>query len=98
MRNALTVATPAMPKRPAEDTENRGELERLVVEPAENGFTVHCEFEPEKVDPKLDRYNQMPEPEEMVFESIDTALAYISTMLKGQADSEANEDKKKPAK
>ena len=54
MRNALTVATPAMPKRPAEDTENRGELERLVIEPAENGFSVRAEFEPDKIDPKFD--------------------------------------------
>ena len=103
MKNALAIPAPSMPKgkmkpRPKEDTENRGELERLVIEPAENGFSVRAEFEPESIDPKFDRYNQMPEPEEMVFESVETALAYITTMMKGQADYEATEDVKPAGK
>ena len=100
MKNALAIQlpSPSKAKRPPEDTENRGELERLVIEPAENGFSVRAEFEPDKIDPKFDRFSQEPEPEEMVFESVDTALAYVAKMMKGQAADEASEGKKPAGK
>lgn len=70
---------------------NRGEVSSIRIEPAENGFSVETCFEPKAIDPKIDRYNQMPESEQMVFETPESALAYVGKMLKGQADAEAAE-------
>ena len=94
--NALAMPAPiekAVSKRPKEDTENRGELNRVEIEVTENGFVTRCSFDPEKINPKLDRYSQMPEDEKMSFETPETALAYVGKLLKGQSDYEEQEGK-----
>jgi hypothetical protein len=105
MKNALEVSPADVPmttkKRPAEDTDNRGELNSINIEMTENGCIVRCSFDPKKLDPKRSRYDQMPEDEKYSFDDPDKALAYIGKMLKGHADDEAAEEsggKKKPAK
>lgn len=101
MKNALameptSVPMPKMRGRKSADANNRGELECIQIDVAENGFEIVCRFEPKNVDPKIDRYNQMPEPEKKVFESTDSALAYLKGMMNGQTNYEAEEEK--PAK
>lgn len=91
MNNALTMPTPAAPKAKSKskdsDSDNRGELSCIRIEPAENGWSVCCSYDPEKIDPKYDRYSQMPEEEEMVFESEASAGAYVLSAMKGRSGS-----------
>jgi hypothetical protein len=99
MNNALSTSSmpmqmpaPKAPKgkaKPAGD--NRGELNRISIEPTENGFEVSCSFDPLKVNPKFDRYSQCPEDEKMSFESTGSAIAYVTKQMSGQTDAEAGE-------
>jgi hypothetical protein len=104
MKNALTISPaevqmPSKAKRPASDTVNRGETNRISIEFTENGFSVVTSFDPEKIDPKLERWNQMPDDEKMSFNDCEAAEAYICGLMKEHMDYEASEGKgeKKPA-
>ena len=94
MKNALAVALPSPKKmkRPAADTDNRGELNNINVEMTENGCIVRCSFDPDKIDPKMDRYSQMPEDEKYSFDDIGKASEYIKGMMTDQMDHESGED------
>lgn len=90
MKNALAIApTEAMPRMPKgkkkSGDDNRGAVDEISIRPADNGgATVRCSFEPKHVDPKRDRWSQMPEPEECVFESIEKALEHVNKLFKGE--------------
>lgn len=101
MNNALTMAAPAAPKAKSKpkaesDSDNRGELNCIKITPTENGFSVCSYFDPEKIDAKRDMYSQMPEDEEMSFESGPAALAYVTKMMSEHGSYES-EDKKSAA-
>lgn len=83
--NAL--ASPAITKAAASDKRNRGELQRCSIEPAENGFTVRCDYAPKKAG-KGD-FGYM-DPEIMVFETAKGALAYVKTTLEGHESYEGS--------
>lgn len=105
MKNALELPAPIAPSssytkssgkaKKHEHGDNRGELEEITIRPASNGFTVCCRFEPAVLDPKIDRYNQTPEPEEMVFNTVEDALMYAGKRMRG--DKSGAEKSKKPA-
>ena len=97
MKNALSISPASVPapkklKRPSDDTGNRGELDSINVEMTENGCIVRCSFEPKDIDPKQDRFSQMPEDEKYSFDDVDKAGAYVIGMMKGQMDYEAKEN------
>lgn len=86
--NAL--ASPAITKAAASDKRNRGELQRCSIEPAENGFTVRCDYEPKK--PKKGMDMGYVEPEIMVFETAKATLAYVKQTLEGHESYEGGAD------
>jgi hypothetical protein len=100
MNNALVSPSP-MPYMPAPKAagsantkpagDNRGELNEISVQPTENGFEVTCSYDPKKVNPKLARYDQMPEDTKMSFESPESAIAYVTKQMGGASDAEASE-------
>ena len=101
MNNALTMSSPApsSSRRPKEDTENRGECNCIGIDFTENGFATRASFDPEKIDPKKDRYSQMPEDEKFTFGSgavptkteADNVLAYIKELLYKHVGEEVGE-------
>lgn len=101
MNNALTmrVEAPTQAKRPKEDTENRGECCCISIDFTENGFATRASFDPEKIDPKKDRYSQMPEDEKFTFGSgavptkteADNVLSYIKELLYAHVGEEVAE-------
>lgn len=103
MRNALAISAASIPlpqskgkSKKVEDDDNRGESTRLVIEFTENGFNTCVSFEPETIDPKLDRYSQTPEDEEMSFggkSALDEGVPYITAMIQKHLGYEAAEDK-----
>ena len=99
MKNALAVSAPSLPKgkgkKKVEDDDNRGELTRLVIEFTENGFDTCVSFEPAEIDPKFDRYNQLPEDEEFSWgdKQTDEGLTYVSELVKKHLGYEASDDK-----
>lgn len=102
MKNALSISPADVPskgrsaKRPKEDSANRGELNGINIELTENGCIVRCSFDPETVDPKRPRYEQMmPEDEKYSFDDREKACEYVRTMLAGAADSEDEESSAK---
>lgn len=103
MNNALAMqsapsAPPARRTTTDSDDKNRGEVSRLAIELADNGgIMVRASFEPKKINPKFDRYSQLPEDEEMAFETVDRALAYIRKMLVSGSEEEKTEARPEPA-
>ncbi len=103
--NALSISpadiTSPM-RRPKEDTENRGECCCISIEFTENGFATRASFDPEKIDPKMDRFSQMPEDEKFTFGSgsvptkqeADNVLAYLKELLYAHCGEEMAEMKK----
>jgi len=70
-------------KEKPEKKDSGGELRRISIEPAENGYTVICEREPKKTkgkgnEPMCCTYQ---EPEKYVFESVESVLEYIKGEL-----------------
>ncbi len=89
MKNALAIpptqAMPKMSKSKKSNGDNRGAVDEISIRPADNGgATVRCSFEPKHVDPKRNRWDQMPEPEECVFESIEKALEHVGKRFRGE--------------
>lgn len=100
MTNAFNMPAPASagPRAPRakkkEDDDNRGEASGLRIRFVENGFETSCSFEPKKINPKLDRYSQMPEDEEMVFEGkdgLERGIDYVTGMLRTAYAAEESE-------
>jgi len=101
MNNALTIRAevPTQSRRPKEDTENRGECNCIGIEFTENGFAVRSSFDPKHIDPKKDRYSQMPQDEKFNFgegrvpskAAADNALAYIKELMYAHANEEVKE-------
>ena len=91
-RNSLAMSAPrSMPSTAQKsDTENRGELECLRIETAENGFSVEARFEPDK--PPTEK-NGLPYPssELSVFETLPNLLKYVTKMLTEQVEYERGE-------
>jgi hypothetical protein len=104
MNNALAQSAPSPSSKrskPKGDDENRGEISRISVNFTENGCGTCVSFDPDKIDPKQDRYSQMPEDEDLSWNDLAKAKAYVNKMMdqhKGWEDSEAPADKKAPAK
>jgi hypothetical protein len=84
-----SLASPQIEHAMKSDKRNRGELSRVCIEPAENGFTVRCDF-----DPKDNGKKQMvyPEPETMVFESVTSMLKYLKPQLEAIAVEEDSKE------
>lgn len=104
MKNALAMPAPSMPMpkgkgklnaKKVEDDDNRGEVKRIVIEFTENGFNTCVSFEPDHIDPKFDRYNQLPEDEEMSYGSkeIEDGLVYVGDLVKKHLGYEKTEEK-----
>ena len=91
-RNSLAMSAPrSMPGTAQKsDSANRGELECLRIETAENGFSVEARFEPDK--PPTEK-NGLPYPSSdlMVFTDLKALLAYVSKMLTEQVSYEKGE-------
>ena len=87
-KNSLSMSMPSTAQK--SDTENRGELECLQIETAENGFSVEARFEPDK--PPTEK-NGLPYPssELSVFETLPNLLKYVTRILTEQADYERGE-------
>lgn len=95
MNNALAVSPADIPmrRRPSkEDTRNRGELNSITIEMTENGCIVRCCFDPKDLDPKKDRWSQMPEDEKYSFDDVDKAAEYVKAMMHGQMEYEDGEE------
>lgn len=98
-RNSLAMSTGkqsypepprTMGKAQKADSANRGELECLRIETAENGFSVEARFEPDK--PPTEK-NGLPYPssELMVFETLPNLLKCVAKMLTEQVSYEKGE-------
>ena len=74
---ANNLISPAVAKVAKADKRNRGELARIHIEPAENGYTVSSHFEPKKQGPNA----VYPDPEQMVFGDAKSAVAHVSKRL-----------------
>ena len=85
-RPAGNPAAPAKPKQ-ADAADNRGKLCDINIRCTKNGFVVTASYEPKSIDPKVDRFNQMPDDEHMVFENAQAMVAYI-TKLTGEPELE----------
>ena len=86
-----STAAPKAKKKDAAAGDNRGELSCIRIEFTENGSEVISSYEPLKINPKMDRYSQMPEDKKMSFEGTEAAKAYVNTLMDGAAGSEAGE-------
>ena len=91
-RNSLAMSSPrSMPSTAQKsDIANRGELECLRIETAENGFSVEARFEPDK--PPTEK-NGLPYPssELMVFTDLKSLFAYQEKVLTEQVNYERGE-------
>ena len=65
------------------DTENRGELSRLVIETAENGFSCEAQFEPDE-QPTDKNGLPYPDSELMVFTDLKSLFSYQEKVLTEQ--------------
>lgn len=89
--SAISAAAPKAPAKKSKDAgDNRGELRHISVDPTENGFEVVCSYEPKKVNPKMDRWAQMPEDVQMSFESTPSAVAYVTKMMNQASGAEGS--------
>lgn len=73
------------------DKRNRGELERIHIEPADNGFMVTAHYEPKSSGPNA----IYPEPDKTVHGSHGEASAHVASLLASHAGAEKAEKKEK---
>lgn len=79
----------ALAPTPAADKENRGELDCIRIEPAENGYCVTASYEPDK--PPSQKV-PFPQPETRVFTDRKQMLAFINTLCEQQEQWEEDEE------
>jgi hypothetical protein len=108
MKNALAMDAPSVMRTASkkEAEANQGDLNCVRIEVTDNGFTTYCSYDPKTLDPKKDRWSQMPDDEklswgdgsEITVASIDKMLAYIRGELMELASDAAEEKKGKKEK
>lgn len=89
--NALEMASPEAARVSVKDKENRGELDRISICPAENGFSCEAAFKP-KSKPSERNRSPYPDPEHLVFESSGSLLKYVAKLLVEHEEWEKEEE------
>jgi hypothetical protein len=67
------------------DKKNRGALQHVAIEPAENGYSVRCTYAPKKGSKSDSPMMDYPGDEKYVFESAKAAADYVGMIL-GETD------------